>query len=141
MPHQAARRQSLRRNDFTFREGVEHLDVQHREFLGERIVEPALGNPAVQRHLPALETRPARKTFPRFLALIAGSRGFRKLRPNAAPDTHFPVARAALRTQVRQINRHVLLDLSCWPSLWQPGPDLLIPPNGGPYAPCRVPTG
>src|SRR5262249_43054438 len=61
------------------------VEVGDRPCLAERVVEPALGDAAVQRHLPALEAGTALRARARVLTLVAAAGGLAVARARALP--------------------------------------------------------
>src|SRR5208337_31003 len=100
--HKTVRAQQLRRHRLAFGEHVEFLEVDDGILHAERIVEPALRNAPVQRHLPAFKAAPPRIAAPRFLALVALPGSPAELRADAAAHAHFTLARALGRPEGRK---------------------------------------
>src|SRR5208337_652715 len=100
--HKTMRAQEFRRHRLARGKHVEFLEVDDGILHPERIVEPALRDAPVQRHLPAFKAAPPRIAAPRLLALIALSRSSPELRADAAAHTHLALARALGRPDGRQ---------------------------------------
>src|SRR5689334_24458766 len=93
------RAKQIRRHRFTSRKNVEFFQIDDRETRSKRIVESALGNAAMQRHLAAFKTAAARIAATRLLPLVAGAGRLAKLGADTTADAHFTVARATRRAQ------------------------------------------
>src|SRR5258708_26376703 len=106
---ETVRAKQIRGHRFARGEHVKFLEVDDGIRDAKRIVKPALRNAAMQRHLSAFETAAARIAAPGFLSLVAGAGGLAELRPHAAADAHFFLARALWRAEVRERNRVVFL--------------------------------
>src|SRR5271157_709919 len=100
--HKAVRAQQLRRHRLARGEHVKFLEVDDGILHAELIVEPALRNAPVQRHLPAFKAAPPRIAAPRLLALVALPGGPAELRADAAAHAHFLLARAFGRPEGRK---------------------------------------
>src|SRR6266487_6184443 len=85
--HDAVFPQQIRRNGRTRVElQAQRVEVHHVIFHAERVVEPALGHAAVQRHLTAFEATLELEARTRFRALVSASRGLAVARSLAAAD-------------------------------------------------------
>ena len=95
--------------------GVDHLldraQVHLGIILGEDVVEAALRQPHVERHLAALEAldRDARAAL---LALLAAAGGLALARADAASDAHAALAGAGIVAEFVDLDGHVLHSLS-----------------------------
>ena len=73
---------------------LELIEVHHRVFVAEDVVEAALRQPAVQRHLAALEPALERVARTRLRALVAAAGGLAVARARAAADALLVLLRA-----------------------------------------------
>src|SRR5690606_10209899 len=91
------------------RSGVEHLgqriEIDHGVFDAERVLEPALGQPAMQRHLAALEAALGLVPRARLRALVTARRRLAMTRSRAPAHALLGVLGAARWAQV--VQRHV----------------------------------
>src|SRR6185295_6568061 len=101
-PHEAGAEQRLRRHLDALREQHEMAHIHDLRRLLERIGEAALGNPADQRHLPALEPRTHLAALARRLTLAAATGRLADTRPGAATLADARAVRAARCLQVVQ---------------------------------------
>src|SRR6185295_18980547 len=81
----------------------QRTDVHRRILLAERVPEPALRQPAIDRHLAALEGV-QRHAGARLLALHTLARGLALARPDAAPELLRLQACAGIVAQLVQIH-------------------------------------
>src|SRR4029079_3820936 len=86
---------------------AERIEVDDLVLDAERIVETALRNAAVQRHLAALEAALELEARPRLRALVPAVGGLAVARSLAAADPLLRVCGARRRTQI--VQRHCLL--------------------------------
>src|SRR5579859_190740 len=100
--HKTVRAQQFRCHRFARGEDIQLFHVDDGISHAKRIMKPALRHAAVQRHLAAFKTAPARIATTRLLALVAGTGSLAQFRAHAAPHTHLAVARAARRPQIRE---------------------------------------
>src|SRR5580704_18371385 len=91
---ESVRAKQIRRHRLSRGEHVEFLKVDNGIADAKRIVEAALWNAAMQRHLAAFKTPAARIAAAGFLPLVASPGGLAELRAHAAADAHFFLARA-----------------------------------------------
>src|SRR5215467_9410264 len=92
----------LRSDRFTRRKNIQFFQVHHRIRDAKRIVETALRDAAVQRHLPAFKSAAARIAAAGLLTLVAGARSFAEFRADAAAHADLANARAQGRMQIRE---------------------------------------
>src|SRR5437879_222627 len=99
--HQAFLDQALR-GDLAL-ERVERPEVDHRVLLAKQVGEPALRNPALQRHLAALEAEVLLAPGARQLPLVARRGGLAVSGARAAADPLRLLARSLRGLEVRQV--------------------------------------
>src|SRR5207247_5026674 len=86
-------------------ERAQRLQIHDRVVLAAAVrQEAALGQPPVQRHLPALEAAVLAAAGARVVALVALGRGLAVTRPRAAADTLALLRGAGRRTQVTELH-------------------------------------
>src|SRR5439155_12761371 len=101
-PHEPGAEQRLGRHLDALRQQHKVADVHDLRRLLERIGEPALGDAADERHLPALESGAHLATLARGLTLAAAAGRFADTRPRAATLANAHAVRALRRLQVVQ---------------------------------------
>src|SRR5262245_990422 len=79
-------------------------EVHDLEFAPGRVVEAALRDPAVKRHLPALEAAPLPAARASLVPLVATGRGLPVPRAGAAADSLGLLPRAGGRPEVTQVH-------------------------------------
>src|SRR5690349_18366103 len=89
-------------------ENIQLFEVHHRIGDAKKIVEAALRDAAVQRHLAAFEPASARIAAAGLLALVAGARGLAELGADSAAYANLADARASGRMQIRERKRAAL---------------------------------
>src|SRR5439155_8950791 len=99
------RAKQIRRYRFACRKSIQILQVNYGKGFSKRAAKAALWNAAVQWHLAAFKSTPARIAATRLLALIAGSRSSPQLRADAAANPHFAFTRATRRAKRFKIER------------------------------------
>src|SRR5262249_29641460 len=97
--------------------GLEHraerVEVDHLVFHPERVVEAALRDAAVQRHLAALEAALEFEARARLRALVPAAGGLAVARPLSAADPLARVRGALGRTQIVESHRYSLTSTRC----------------------------
>src|SRR5262249_22093050 len=88
--------------------GLDAAEIHLVELLGEDVVEAALGQAAMQRHLAALEALDAHARARR-LALAAAAAGLARARADAAPDAVPMLARARPVGEFVELHRSLLV--------------------------------
>src|SRR5215831_263061 len=102
------RTEQVRRNGFACWKRVELFHVDHRKGRSKRIVESALRNAAMQRHLAAFKTAAARIAAARLLPLVTGAGSFAELRTHAAANAYLSPAGAARGSKIRKADSRFL---------------------------------
>src|SRR5260370_30260995 len=92
--NEPVRAQQLWRYRFAGRKDVQFRKVQNRILDAERVVKAALRHAAMQRHLAAFKSAPARIAAAGFLSLVAGTGSFAQLGAHAAADAPLAMTRA-----------------------------------------------
>ena len=77
--NEAMRAEKIGSHGFAGRKNIELFQVDHGIGEAKRIVKSAFGHTAMQRHLTAFKSTPARITAARLLSLIAGAGSFAEL--------------------------------------------------------------
>src|SRR5262249_17452700 len=78
--------------------------VHHRELAVEGVLEAALGEPPVERHLPALEAGALPATRARLVPLVALRRRLAVARPGAAPHAFAGLPGPARRPEIAELH-------------------------------------
>src|SRR6185436_19794885 len=100
-------------------EDLEALQVDLHELLLEaRVREPALGDPAMERHLPALEAFPVAEAAAALLALLSPARRLPQAAAGPASHALALAARTAAFGRLQVVQAHRSSSLS---RRWRPG--------------------
>src|SRR5262249_32271154 len=110
--------------------GLQAAEIDDLELAPEQILEAALGQPAVQRHLAALEALDG-DAGARLLALDAAARGLAQTRADAASEALLAAPRPRIVADLVQPHRRLLR--GPWGPTPRPAPD------DGRRGSCRAP--